>query len=126
MKKLLILSIAVFTLFSCSSNDDDNLDLIVGTWTYTAIDGEVLDDCDKKSQVTFNENNSYSTKSYYTENGDCVLESTINGTWENNNNNTYSFSFDGDTNTAKVTFSNNDNTLTLGENEDREVYTRIN
>ena len=136
MKKLLILSIAVFTLFSCSDNDD-NLDLIIGSWTQLETEAKaekrVEDDCYTMNTVNFNSNSTYSSTQYENDSdGNCTTDGPEQlGTWKNNNNNTYTFSFSNDENetrdnTGLVIFSNNNNTFTLGEGEEVEVYTRVN
>jgi hypothetical protein len=61
MKKLLYIFIAGTFLISCSSNDDSNLDPIIGKWKLASItlDGKDIsigDECDQKSIVTYLEN----------------------------------------------------------------------
>ena len=52
IKYLLIITMAVMMSVSCSKDDDDDVNPIVGTWGYTeTFDGEVL-----VFEVTFKEN----------------------------------------------------------------------
>lgn len=94
MKKqlLLILLAGIFTLASCSSDDDggvENNDPIVGTWVLVGVNPPLIntDDCPEESTITFNDDNS-GTAVFYLESNDCEPETT-DGNWENKTNSQY-------------------------------------
>jgi hypothetical protein len=114
MKKLLYLFIAGTFLISCSSNDDSNLDPIIGKWKLASIslDGKEIsigDECDQKSTLTFLENGS-SEDVFYLDNGYGECNKTKGkSTWKNIGNSTYIFNeFE-----TKLEFLNNNNSYTI-------------
>ena len=112
MKKLLILSIAIFTLFSCSDNDEENIekDPFIGIWGVFSIQGEEVNECKKNSTLMNTESGNFSTTDYNDDNGDCIKESEAIGTWENAGNNVYITKEGGKEQSINVTFENNNNT----------------
>lgn len=126
MKKILILTIAIFSLISCSSEEGDGTnssDPIIGTWSAFSINGTELSACLKKSTLIFSENGNLSISSYYVNsNGDCLSENS-SGTWTNKGNNIYSVTLENDgPSQSKVTFSDNNNTMTVAD--ENTVYKR--
>ena len=79
MKKIMMLSLSMIALMSCSNNDDaDNQTSIVGVWKesktviYSGSNNAVLntelpDDCDKKNTYEFTSNGMLNTKTFYTQ-----------------------------------------------------------
>ena len=114
MKKLLYLFIAGTFLISCSSNDDSNLDPIIGKWKLASItlDGKDIsigDECDQKSIVTYLENGN-TENVFFLDNGygDCN-KTKEKSTWKNIGNSTYIF----DEFEIKLDFFNNNNSYTI-------------
>ena len=91
MKKHLILLflIGIFTLTSCSNDDDANSDnSITGTWTLQNVNPPLIDlNCPQPSIITFTANGTTDWELYSTDNN-CTLE-TSSGTWEKNSGNNY-------------------------------------
>ena len=114
MKKLLYIFIAGTFLISCSSNDDSNLDPIIGKWKLASItlDGKDIsigDECDQKSIVTYLENGN-TEDVFFLDNGygDCN-KTEEKSTWKNIGNSTYIF----DEFEIKLNFFNNNNSYTI-------------
>lgn len=99
MKKILILSLTIFTLLSCSSSDDIADNSIVGTWRLVShSDIVTIKECFKKTVIIFNSNNTFGGTSYE----DC----------ENDNDQGEPFSgkyFKSDTNEYTLEFNNSSN-----------------
>ncbi|MEE4000422.1 lipocalin family protein [Tenacibaculum sp. FZY0031] len=115
MKKNLILTIAMFSLLACSSDDENNLDPIVGTWYFFSDSGVEVDECNKRSTILFNDNGTFSSTNYGNQDdpNNCVIENKDSGTWINNSNNKYQIT-DIKTNTKQIytiTFSDNGNSF---------------
>ncbi|MCT4698268.1 hypothetical protein [Tenacibaculum haliotis] len=138
MKKLLILSIAVFTFFSCSDNEK-SLDLIIGSWQEQQEPraNKAADSCWEMNTTNWKEDFSFTQTDYDNDGGNCVAEEENIGTWKNNDNGTYTFTVNNRKESKissqqnndivfNITFSNNNNTMTLSlEGEEyEEVYTR--
>ncbi|CAM1366244.1 conserved protein of unknown function [Tenacibaculum soleae] len=119
MKRLLILSITILTLISCSSNDD-NLDPFIGTWSFSAVDGTEVDECSQKTTLTILENGNFINDHYELIDDKCELENTNKGTWINRSGGNYGITQDGNTKESvnKVTFTNNNNTFSFNETDD--------
>ncbi|WP_422091590.1 lipocalin family protein [Tenacibaculum ovolyticum] len=119
MKRLLILSITILTLISCSSNDD-NLDPFIGTWSFSAVDGTEADECSQKTTLTILENGNFINDHYELIDDKCELENTNKGTWINRSGGNYGITQDGSTKESvnKVTFTNNNNTFSFNETDD--------
>lgn len=127
MKKLLILSIAMFTLFSCSSNDE-NLDPFIGNWSLFSVNGQEVDDCYKKNTVIILENGNLTTTSYDVIDNECKLDDTSASTWKNKGNGNYGITRIGsaEENVTKVTFNNNTFTFTetIGNTSETTTFKR--
>jgi len=132
MKKILVLTIAMFSLLACSSDDENNLDPIIGTWYLFSENGIEVNDCIKKSTTTFSEDGTYtvSTSYYLSENNECIPDegSADDGAWINRGEGNYSRTPTGeiiDDETIKTTFSDNNNTMTYSYEDGGEttVYT---
>ena len=97
MKKVLIIIITIFTLTSCNSSDNDlNLDPIIGTWQLTSIlqnnqELYIANECDKKSYTTYFKDGTFFESSHFKKStGDCSSrEYTSN--WINLENSNYKF-----------------------------------
>ncbi|MBS9774405.1 MAG: hypothetical protein KGV59_04525 [Tenacibaculum sp.] len=143
MKKLILFLaftvMATASFVSCSKDDDDTNDLIVGTWkiNQTVEDYETPEDyeCDKKSSVTFNSNGKFLTESWEVNDDKKCVKEEVHGSWENTGKDIYKiilFDKEGKKESekkAKITFSNNNKTMTINsinsdEDYDGEVYTR--
>ena len=122
MKKLLILTIAMFSLLSCSSNEDtDSLlggnsnggdDPIIGKWQVvsTTENGDnILTECEKNTTVTFSNDGTVTVVDFYNEfdpfsNIETCESETGIGTWINTGNSEYSI---GGDESQKIVFSQN-------------------
>ncbi|MFD2566153.1 lipocalin family protein [Pseudotenacibaculum haliotis] len=115
MKKIFLSLVLCLSLFSCSSNDDDNPDLIVGTWNLFSLNGTTASDCEKRSFVTFLANNTAAGENYNTDvNNNCVrigVDETVQ--WVNSGNNTYTIGSNSNPLIWNVVFSDNNNTFTI-------------
>ena len=115
MKKIFLSLALCFALFSCSSNDDDNLDLIVGTWNLFSLNGVEVSDCEKQSYITFQVNYTATGEDYnIATNNNCErvgVSETVQ--WINNGNNTYVIRPNSNPATWNVVFSDNNNTLEI-------------
>lgn len=91
MKKhlLLLFLLGIFTLSSCSSDDDaTDENSIVGTWTLQSISPEVINiNCPQPSTINFASDGTADWSLYRSE-SDCVLEES-SGSWEKNSGNEY-------------------------------------
>ncbi|MFL0063797.1 lipocalin family protein [Tenacibaculum maritimum] len=128
MKNLLILCIAIVTLgTSCSSNDEKNLDPLVGSWYKFSENKKEVSDCEKKTTLNFKENGDYSISLYEAlTNGDCISDGMDTGKWANKGNNNYGIILAGDNFEAiqKITFGENSSSFTFTEKEeDGTTYT---
>ncbi len=118
MNRVLILSLLIFTLFSCSSNDENenNEDPILGKWFLFSINSVEVSDCEKKSSIEFNSNGLTISDTHQvagTNGTDCLNISIIENRWENKGNNLYSFNniesvidFSSDGNSFTITSGN--------------------
>ena len=91
-KHLIYLFLAsVFTLTSCSSDDDggEETQSIVGTWALVSVQPPVFDpaECPQNPTITFNANNTTQSVFYDAEN-ECAADNST-GTWEKLTDNTY-------------------------------------
>ncbi|KGL63957.1 lipocalin family protein [Polaribacter sp. Hel1_85] len=120
MKQIIFLFLAIATLSSCETNEDDNpssSDLIIGKWQLISDKEngtEISTECERKSTITFSENGT-STEVYYYNDGsnNCITESET-ATWENLGSSTYKVDYgNGDTETAKITFSENNTEFSI-------------
>ena len=92
MKNYLFLCLlTVFTLGSCSNDDDSasSTDKILGTWVMTesSVSGIDPNACPESSYLTFDQDGT-GTAAFYLEQNNCEPENA-NGEWENLGNSTY-------------------------------------
>ena len=123
MKKLLILTVAFFTLISCSSDDNKSeipTNPIVGIWTiqfnkikvaHKTAPEESEDDCSDNDRMTVTEDGKLSSVYYSDNEGKCLMGEAENGTWKDNGNNNYTLIIDGEDDDVDIVFSNNNNTM---------------
>ncbi len=115
MKKLiLLLSVFTLVLTSCSSDDDSSSssqDPLVGTWKYYKYlenDVEqVIDLCEIEETLVVSANGIITISEYEEDAGDCVLDVTLSGTWENLGSNSYSITTSAGTFVELVFFESN-------------------
>ena len=89
MKKFLLLTLAVVSLFACSSDDNNEpqKDSVIGTWKLLTrtLDGvpQELDNCDVQTTYQFQEDQGvfYGTLYYSNGNGGCTYSAVL-GDWE--------------------------------------------
>ena len=104
MKKILILSLTLFTLLSCSSSDEISGNSIIGTWKLIShSDLTSLPECMKKSTLIFNSNTTISGTHYE---ADCDMNS-ISGSFSEINDSEYKIEFTGGTDKANAIISGN-------------------
>lgn len=123
MKKLLYLFIASTLLFSCTTNDDDDSsDPIIGIWQLTSETEngtDITTSCERKSTVTFLENGTFNSTSFYDDGNGCMSESDGAANWENIGQSNYLLDFGGnDTSTTKITFSENNTVFSFSDIDD--------
>jgi heat shock protein HslJ len=127
MKKLLYLFIATALLISCESDEDDNLDPIIGKWqlqSFLVNGDEESTECDRKTTVTFNEDGTFSNTSFYNDGNSCESE-FLTSTWKKISDSVYRV--DSDDENATLVFSEN-NTVFSGTSsvtEDGITFTII-
>lgn len=126
MKKILILSIAFFSLLSCSSNDDNiEKDPLIGTWYFFSRGGNEVDDCTKKTEFIFNEDRTFSTVSYSTAIDICSKEEDSTGKWSSLGNQTYTIKLDNSTKVVEIKFNfSEDKNSINGFPEENDVIKR--
>ncbi|OSY87740.1 hypothetical protein WH52_09945 [Tenacibaculum holothuriorum] len=125
MKKILFLSIAILSIVSCSS-DDENFDPFVGTWGLFSRNNNEVNDCEKRTTVIINQNGSFSSTSYEEVNGICSTDVKSTGTWTNKGNGVYTTK-ESSSNTeepANLTFTNNNNTLIVNFSNSKTTFKR--
>lgn len=103
MKKLLVLSIAIFSLVSCSSNEEVlKEDPFIGTWSLFSVNGEEVSDCEKNTTIIIAKGGVY-TASYSFDNPDtCFNEESFTGTWTNEGDKNYTTTGDGDNESSNI------------------------
>jgi len=124
MKKILMMSLGVFALMSCSNDDEnENAVSIVGTWKESKIviyngtnnavlDTELPDDCDKKNTYEFTSNGILNSKILYTKS---------DGTCEEDGFFSESYTYDPATKKITVAGTTTD-VIQLTQNELQIVY----
>lgn len=94
MKKYVVflLLIGVFGLFSCSNDDDNEGDPVIGTWILQNVEPNTTfnpQDCGPNSTVRILGDNSLTASLYFLQNN-CALISG-DGSWQNTGASTYTF-----------------------------------
>lgn len=123
MKKILILTIALVSLFSCSSDENENIDPIIGVWYVYSYKGQLTNECERKGLTTFTKDGDFSTISYALINNNCIEDSSSTGTWSNKGNNAYVIKRGNDEDEVTITFSDNNNTFSASSVEN-QVFKR--
>lgn len=138
MKKIILLLITIVSLYSCSSNDEnETTDAIIGTWqlnSYTEIGVERSDECSRKTTINFSENGIATVIGFENDGNSCKSE-TYTMNWKNSGDSNYTFDTnDGQTHSFKITFSQNNSVFSIllksevvnGETwEEIEAYKKI-
>ena len=128
MKKILILTIAILTLNSCSPSDDNSsVELIIGNWSLIREYSTPSNDCEKNTTITFESNNVLKLNVFKDTGNDCIAIGETLGTWEEgSSNNTYILNRQGLTaEETTVVFSNNNNQIAFMDgNSEALVYAR--
>lgn len=124
MKKLfLFLTIATLSFISCSEDEETpSKDPIIGSWYIT---GEGFPECAKDYLTIFKDDGSYIKNDFEVYDGDCSKLNIINAKWENKDSSTYTLIINDHKVDGKVTFSNNNNTMTL-EIDEKITFQRKN
>lgn len=109
MKKLLILTITMFSLLSCSSENDspEEVDPIIGKWQLVSVieDGtDITEECEKKNNITFLNDETYNIVDFFNDSDDECDSEEDDGEWINLGNSEYSI--DGEP-SIKIIFSQN-------------------
>ncbi|WP_298881156.1 lipocalin family protein [uncultured Polaribacter sp.] len=128
MKKLLYLFITATILISCDSDNDSDLEPIIGKWQLTSETEngkEISDECQRKSTITFFENGTTSEIYYYNYGNDVCESDTTSSKWENVGDSNYRITNDGNSETNEILFSNNNNvfSFTFSEEHNGITYT---
>jgi hypothetical protein len=119
MKKLLYLLFA-FTLFiSCGSDNDVDIDPIIGTWQLTSEtenEIEISTECSRKNTFIFLENGTVSLVSYEdNDNATCDMY-TNSANWENAGDSNYKIGNVSET--TKLIFSENNTVFSVSSKEE--------
>ncbi len=108
MKNLLVLTIVMMGLFSCSSEDSVNSDSIIGQWKLTShSDVEDLPDCMKNTIIIFNSNNTITGTVYE---ADCD-KNTVSGNYAEVTESIYKITFPNSNSSTEVTVELSSNKL---------------
>lgn len=129
MKKFIYLFIAIISLSSCNSNDDDlDQDPIIGKWQLISAKEDTVDysdECLRKSTITFLENKTVTVTNYYDDGNGCENEAD-SFEWMNLGDSSYEFTYNPtDKETFTFIFSQNNTVFTVNESEtyDNVTYT---
>ena len=111
-KAILLLSTLALFLTSCNSDDDSgNQDIIIGTWTYHQLFvngvGQNLTDCEMQETFIFAADGTVFYEYYEEDQGACVLEEDVSGTWTNDGDSIYTLTVDGESSSEELTFEGN-------------------
>ena len=114
MKKILILTVALFSLMSCSDNDN-SIDPVIGSWFPFSENGVESSDCEKKSTLTFSENGAFTTTNYILDGNECFLDNEASGIWSAKAGSVYTITISGraEGDDGVLVFSNNNDTFTI-------------
>ncbi len=126
MKKILVLTIAMFSLLACSSSEDENIekDPIIGTWFLFSKNGVEVDDCTKKSTYVFKENGTMEGESYTSYEGECIHEGSGIANWSSKENNIYTITPSGKTEGIDALFNFSDDFNSFYIEEDENLWKR--
>ncbi|WBX72000.1 lipocalin-like domain-containing protein [Tenacibaculum retecalamus] len=108
MKNLLVLTVIITTLLSCSSSDDNiSGNSIIGTWKMIShSDLSTFPECMKKTVIIFNSDNSLGGTSYEDCTGNNDLGEPFSGEYSKSDTNEYTLKFNNSSSrniiTAKV------------------------
>lgn len=124
---LLVGLMALIFAYSCSSDDDGgSQDRIIGTWKqhqYFEDGVEVqLEDCEYEATIVFSAEGTF-TSEFYDDldmDGDCELDDSASGTWENEGGGFYTSTIEGFSSTVEVHFEGN--TMYFEEEDEGVVY----
>lgn len=98
MKKILILFLSLSLFTACSDDDDPKVEgNIVGTWLLVEannVPGFTVNECTGRSTITFNANNTASSKFYSYVGEDCVFVNDT-GSWSNSSGSQYTIEIPG-------------------------------
>lgn len=127
MKKYVVFLflIGIFSFVSCSDDDNDRAEPILGDWILTEVNPAVIDPtaCPNDTTVSINGDNTLQSSFYLAQN-DCNLQEEI-ASWSYDGNNTYTMSFPeiGDIQ-GVISFSNPD-TFTFTTEAAIFTFTRL-
>ncbi len=126
MKKILILSVILVSLFSCSDDDETNLDPIIGTWKLEKqqiedFDGTIVDEtneCTIQSTLIFKSDNTSSVQLFGgpDQDGNCASDPVSKADWVNKGGNKYEILEEGETtpDVLEINFEENNTKFTIG------------
>lgn len=133
MKKITYLLIGILCLTSCSSNDDDVSDPIIGKWKIksgTVNNISILNACSSQTSIEFKSDNTVNVVSFSDDNANSNCTSELQtGNWKLNNGSSYATTLDSNNGSfidANIIFSDNNNTFTTGPSSNVVlIYTKI-
>lgn len=116
MKKILFITLIIFTSISCSKDNDNKMnenttskDPLIGTWTLSLLSNSPVNDCEKKTTYIFKEDFTFSYEEYRVNNGACSKSGNKKGEWKNKGNSTYYIKEHGYTSGAETKFTFTEN-----------------
>lgn len=127
MKKILLLAVAAGFVFSSCKKDDDDQNLIIGTWkvnkfSYKYGNGssetEIPDECAAKSTIVFKEDGALISNDYYKTGGNCVSDNDTGTYSYNESGKTLAMNLEDNTINFKVLNLTNSELALQGENDD--------
>ena len=127
MKNLLYLFIFSTILISCSSDNDLDIDPIIGKWQLQSVlenGEEETTECERKTTISFSSNGTTNSESFDSDGGNCESQSDTS-TWKNIGNSTYRIARDDED--AKLSFSQNNTVFSasLTETDNGDIYTIV-
>ena len=129
MKRLLFLCLTVLALTGCGNDDDRAVAAsspIVGSWklsTYTNNGTpDTLNDCEKKSTITFKDEQKAFTVTDYAYAQDVCTSSSFDGTWVNTAANAYTITTQAGAQDLEITVSGNTLSITFNDGDTEHPY----
>ncbi|AUC14626.1 hypothetical protein BTO06_05500 [Tenacibaculum sp. SZ-18] len=129
MKKFILISFALISFISCSSNSSSDggdttdpgqtLDPIIGVWNLSKENGFDVNSCSAQSRYIFTNDGKFTFTQHSTINNECTLDSqnSYNGEWTNNDDGTYYIKRHGFTSgtDAPISFTNENQDMIIGK-----------
>lgn len=116
MKKVIVLSLSIFTLTFCSKNSDNpstEPEPIIGKWIVLKKNGLKPDDCFAKSSLTFKIDKTSISDTFNLDQEENCNQRTINAIWSKTNDKKYKVEFQGKEEILNPVFKENNTIMDL-------------